>query len=73
MTFSGSFNVSITSAIALLLAAGVALKGAFRCRLIRLVTSAFTFSPGCERKSRARIRPHVNNFGGHLANPGDEI
>ena len=32
MTFSGSFNVSITSAIALLLAAGVALKGAFRCK-----------------------------------------
>ena len=29
MTFSGSFNVSVTSAIALLLAAGVALKGAF--------------------------------------------
>ena len=73
MTFSGSFNVSITSAIALLLAAGVALKGAFLCRLITLVTSSFTFSPGCERKSRARIRPHLNNFGGHLANPGDEI
>ena len=32
MTFSGSFNVSITSAIALLLAVGVALKGAFRCK-----------------------------------------
>ena len=73
MTFSGSFNVSITSAIALLLAAGVALKGAFRCKANKAGTSPFTFSSGCERKSRARIRPHVNNFGGHLANPGDEI
>ena len=63
VTFSIKLQRVPPSAIALLLATGVALKGAFCCRLVRLVTCAFTFSPGCEGKSRARIRPHVNNFG----------